>query len=174
MKENSSHFGKGNQLWKTRAKSGRDAIFQTPQALWIAACEYFKWVDENPLNDHEWKTEDKELTQVENPKMRPYTIIGLCIFCHVNSAYFRKFKQNLRDKQERLEMEDEVNKEQLKVISDFNTVIETIEEIIYQQKFEGAATGLMNANIISRDLGLADKKEIAANINLTDKPIEFE
>ena len=35
-----------------------------------------------------------------------------------------------------------------------------MEEIIRQQKFEGAAANLLNANIIARDLGLADKAEI--------------
>lgn len=35
-----------------------------------------------------------------------------------------------------------------------------VEEIIRTQKFEGAAVGAFNANIIARDLGLSDKKEI--------------
>lgn len=35
-----------------------------------------------------------------------------------------------------------------------------IDEIIYKQKFEGAAVGAFNANIIARDLGLADKKDV--------------
>ena len=30
-------------------------------------------------------------------------------------------------------------------------------------KFEGAAAGLLHANIIARDLGLADKKDITQN-----------
>ena len=39
------------------------------------------------------------------------------------------------------------------------TVIERIEQTVYSQKFEGAAAGLLNANIIARDLGLADRRE---------------
>jgi hypothetical protein len=31
---------------------------------------------------------------------------------------------------------------------------------MYAQKFEGAASGAFNANIIARDLGLADKTEM--------------
>ena len=42
---------KGNQFWKARAKHGRDKIFKTPDALWKAACEYFEWVDDNPLEE---------------------------------------------------------------------------------------------------------------------------
>ena len=39
-------------------------------------------------------------------------------------------------------------------------IIHKIEEIIYNQKFEGAAVGIFNSNIIARDLGLSDKKDI--------------
>ena len=31
---------------------------------------------------------------------------------------------------------------------------------MYSQKFEGAASGIFNANIIARDLGLSDKQDI--------------
>jgi hypothetical protein len=41
----------------------------------------------------------------------------------------------------------------------FSWIITRIEEIIRTLKYEGAVVGAFNANIISRDLGLADKKE---------------
>jgi len=41
----------------------------------------------------------------------------------------------------------------------FSTVIADIEAVIKSQKFQGAAAGLLNANIIARDLGLADKSD---------------
>ena len=34
---------------------------------------------------------------------------------------------------------------------------------MFEQKFAGAAVGLFNANIIARDLGLADKQDITTN-----------
>jgi hypothetical protein len=40
---------------------------------------------------------------------------------------------------------------------DFMPIITRIKEIIYNQKFSGAAAGFFNANIIARDLGLSDK-----------------
>jgi len=39
----------GNEFWKARSKHGRDKIFTTPEILWEAACEYFEWVADNPL-----------------------------------------------------------------------------------------------------------------------------
>ena len=35
--------------------------------------------------------------------------------------------------------------------------------MIYEQKFTGAAAGLLNPNIIARDLGLADKTDHASS-----------
>ena len=43
---------------------------------------------------------------------------------------------------------------------DYMSVITRIEETIYNQKFTGAASGFLNPNIIARDLGLVDKKEV--------------
>jgi len=64
----------------------------------------------------------------------PFTLNSLCIFLGVNTDYFRTFKSQLSDGEK-----------------DFNTVITHVREVIYTQKFEGAAVGAYNANIISRD-----------------------
>lgn len=44
--------------------------------------------------------------------------------------------------------------------SDLIPIITRAERVIYKQKFEGASADLLNANIISRDLGLANKTEL--------------
>ena len=51
---------------------------------------------------------------------------------------------------------------------DYSEVTAKIEDIIRTQKFSGAAADLLNANIIARDLGLADKKEIDGNMSVSD------
>jgi hypothetical protein len=43
---------------------------------------------------------------------------------------------------------------------EFSDVITHIEEIIKTQKFTYAAVNMFNANIIARDLGIKDNKEI--------------
>jgi hypothetical protein len=43
---------------------------------------------------------------------------------------------------------------------DYSEVITRAEEVIYSQKFAGAAADLLNANIIARDLGLTDRREV--------------
>jgi hypothetical protein len=126
-----------NTFWKLRSKHGRDKIFKTPQDLWKAACKYFAWCDNNPLQEAKVFAYKGEITTTTIPKMRAYTLDGLCLYMGCNEAYFRQFNDN-GDK-------------------DFSTVIYQIEKTIYNQKFTGAAADLLNANIISRDLGLADR-----------------
>ena len=53
-------------------------------------------------------------------------------------------------------------------------VSNAIADHIRTQKFEGASADLLNAGIISKDLGLVDKKQIEGNLNLGDAAIEFD
>lgn len=141
---------KGNQFWKLRAKHGRDKIFSSPEILWESACEYFEWCENNPLIDIDYKGKDAD--RVEIYKIQAFNLHGLCLFLGVNTAYFRQFKQSLKN------TDNDTNDKDLE--KDFSTVITRIEETIYSQKFVGAAAGLLNQNIIARDLGLVDKKEV--------------
>lgn len=139
---------KGNQFWKLRAKHGRDKLFATPELLWQAACEYFEWCEQNPLIETQAKVvsngqgEGSSIEMVELPVMRAMTISQLCFYLGCNEAYFRQFKSTAEN--------------------DFSTVIAQIEQTIYTQKFQGAAGNLLNANIISRELGLMEHTDITS------------
>lgn len=129
-----------NQFWKNRTKHGRNKLFSSPDVLWEAAQEYFEWCDENPLNELDYR--GKDAIPVVLPKMRAYTWEGLELYLGISSL--REYKTNPDYK-------------------DFSQVITRIGKIIYAHKFEGAAAGMLNPNIIARDLSLVDKKE--HNIN---------
>lgn len=140
---------KGNKFWQLRSKHGRDKLFATPELLWEAACEYFQWCDDNPL--YETKVinhKDLGIVQEPVPKMRAYTLTGLCLYMNCNTQYFNNFESN--------------NKEN----KDFSVMLTRIRETIYTQKFEGAASELFNASIIARDLGLSDKKDISGKMKI--------
>jgi len=140
---------KENQFWKLRSKHGRDKLFETPEILWEAATEYFEWCDNNPLMECQAKTVSNgngagsSVEMVQLPRLRAYTLMGLCLYLDCNEAYFRQFKDNEK--------------------KDFSTVLERIEKTIYTQKFTGAAADLFNANIIARDLGLKDRSDMTSN-----------
>lgn len=129
----------GNQFWKNRTKHGRDKIFASPDILWEEACRYFDWCDKHPLESVEFN--GKDAIECIVPKMRAYTWDGLEHFLDIESL--REYKTN-------------------ETYKDFSQVITRIGKIIYTQKFEGAAAGLLNANLISRDLGLVDKADLTS------------
>ncbi len=129
----------GNKFWLLRSKHGRDKLLSDPIALWEAACEYFEWCEENPLTQQNWVGKDGD--EVSKELSRPYTLTGLCVYLDCDEKTLRNCGK-----------EDE-NK-------DLFPIYTRIEQIIRTQKFEGAAVGIFNANIIARDLGLSDKREV--------------
>ena len=63
---------------------------------------------------------------------------GLCIFLDISQDTWEDYKKR----------------------EDFIGITTRVEGIIYSQKLEGAAADLLNSNIIARELGLSDKKEL--------------
>ena len=131
-------FVVGNQWWKERSKHGKDALFTDPQKLLEAAGEYFEKTEARTWKKKDWV--GKDAIEVTRESVPPFTIIGLCLYLGVEESWWRGFKVT----------------EAYKNNPDFGTVMCHIEKIIYMQKFEGAAVGAFNANLISRDLGLRD------------------
>lgn len=145
-------FKKGNTLWQLRSKHGRDQLFENPELLREAACEFFSHIDNTPWQKSEQlktpikKKNDKgdiEVTSIiQVPTARPYTLSGFCLYVGASESWWRNFriKEGLSD--------------------DFLTVIHWIETVIETQQFEGATVGAFNANIISRKQGLSEKSEM--------------
>lgn len=127
---------KGNQFWKERSSHGRKPIFAKPDDLWDAACEYFEWVEANPLLEEKAFNYQGKIFKDTVTKMRAMTVEGLVIFLDIGLQTFYDYRD--RD--------------------DFSEVVKRIDEIIRTQKFEGASADLLNANIIARDLGLKDAR----------------
>lgn len=88
---------------------------------------------------------------------------GLTCYLHVNTLYFNDFESSVKNKKDELSQ-------------DFSRIITHVRQIIYRQKFEGAAAGFLNPNIIARDLGLSESSKTehtgippAININVSSK-----
>lgn len=139
---------KGNQFWKARSKSGRDKIFQSPESLWEAAQEYFEWNEKNPLKEGKAAQFQGEFVYGEVNKMRAMTKSALCRFLHIDTETWENYKTT-------------------EGYEDFFGITREIEQIIYDQKFTGAAAELLSTNIIARELGLADKKELEGGYHVT-------
>jgi len=127
---------KGNRFWLQRSTHGRKPKFENSDDLWDACCQYFEWAEDNPLEEsvvYQGEVMDKTL-----PKMRAMTLTGMRIYIDIGHETWSRYKQ----------------------IDDFKEVVKKVDEIIRTQKFEGASAGMLNPNIIARDLGLTDNKSI--------------
>ena len=130
-------FLPGNQFWKFRTKHGRDYKWQ-PDQLWDECVKYFQWCEDNPLMAAEVVKFQGEATLTQVPKMRAMTIQGLCYYLKTSDETWAAYKKH----------------------DDFSGIVHEAEQVIRDQKFTGAAADLLNANIIARELGLADKQDI--------------
>lgn len=128
----------GNRFWEVRSSHGAKPRFETPEDLWSACQEYFAWNEANPLYEEKGFAFQGVVTKEKFAKLRAMTIEGLCQFIDVETKTWRDWRNNRQD---------------------LSLVVTRVDEIIRRQKFEGASADLLNANIIARDLGLADKQE---------------
>ena len=125
---------KGNRFWEARSSHGRKPIFDNPDKLRDACYQYFHWAYVNPLTEMRPFAYQGVVVQEPVPLMRAFTIRGLCGYLDISQDTWERY----RDK------------------DDLCGVTEEVENLIYDQKFTGASEGLLNANIIARDLGLKD------------------
>lgn len=132
----------GNQFWKARSSHGRNPIFKDAEQLWTVCNEYFDWVEKNPLQEAQAFAYQGKVTVESLPKMRAMTIGGLCIFIDIARSTWDEYSTK----------------------DGFSEVTTRVEEIIRAQKFEGASAGLLNPNIIARDLGLVDKSDVTGQV----------
>jgi len=135
-RDEAGRFAAGNRFWEARSSAGPKPKFDGPEKLWAACCEYFEWVEANPLREDRLVTFQGMATHEPVAKMRAMTITGLCNFLDVTLSTWDEWRNSRPDLSE---------------------VITRTEAIIYQQKFEGASAELLNSNIIARDLGLKDQ-----------------
>ena len=124
-----------NQFWKLRSKHGRELIFSSPTILWEACCEYFEATDAR-----KWKRVEihgKDPVEFKIDVETPYTWTGLYLFLDISHQTWVDYEKR----------------------EGFVETTARVRNIIYTQKFEGAAVGAFNANLIAKDLGLADRVE---------------
>ena len=144
----------GNNYWELRSKHGRDKLFSTPELMWEACVEYFQWVDLNNVEkeDYVGKDADRVLRQLQ----RPYSLSGLCVYLDCGVNYFNQFESAL-------DLNTDLGK-------GYSLILTRIRGIIFSQQFDGATTGVFNANIIARSLGLTDRSDITSGNEIIQNP----
>ena len=134
------------ELWEIARGPGQPPKFNTPQEMWELAVKYFEWCGEKVILEDKVFSFQGEQTHDFITHKRPMTQKGLCVHLGIGVSTWHNYKNN----------------------DEFLEVTDAIEDIMFENKFSGAAVGMFNANIIARDLGLTDKQEITMdNANIT-------
>lgn len=128
---------KGVKPWRARASVGAPRLYESPELLQAAVFEYFEWIEQNPLTSTKVGFSYGEAVKTEITHIRAMTKGGLAMFLGVTPETLYEWKKSR---------------------ADLKPIIEWAERCVWNQKFEAAGAGLLNANIISRELGLADKQ----------------
>jgi hypothetical protein len=127
-------------IWKN-VKMGAPPVFDTKEALWAKAQEYFEYCDNTPIKVKDWV--GKDAIQVDRPKPTPYSLAGFCVFAGASRNWFKELRKAKKEKGDH----------------DFLAVCSLIEDICFNQQYNGATTGIYNHNIVSRALGLSEQTE---------------
>lgn len=129
---------------------GRPPKFETADELLELVNGYFEWVKANPLKVTEVKSFRADSWDHNKPIRRPMTIGALHTFLGISGETWRRWKTP-----------DDANHR-----PDFIAIIHNAEEIIRNDKVEGALAGLYNPTITSRILGLSEKVEHSGGVTV--------
>lgn len=152
----SNLFQPGNELWKLRPfNSGPARMITDPKELFDGFVAYFQWCQDNPIEEEVVGWFQGEATTHTVHKMRATTIRGAMAHMGLDWQLWYDWRNSRED---------------------LKPVILWAENIMYEQKFTGAAAGVLNPGIIARELGLAEKTDhTSSDGSMTPKPnvIEF-
>jgi len=158
---------KGNNFWKLRESSGRKPLFSHPSELWNLAQEYFEYAFKRTWDKQEWVGKDG--IEVSRKMLLPFSKEAMCNYIGITVHSFNNYKQKKgKHLQEHETNENNIsNTNEIGIIEaqneiDFFHICTRIEQIIFQQQYEGATVGVYNANIVARKLGLTDKQDITS------------
>ena len=113
----------------------------TPEQVFNLAIKYFEWAEANAIKAAETSSFQGQTYQDVIRKPRIFTYAGLRLFCGWSKCALDKWKKE----------------------PGFAEVMEFIDSVIYEQKFQLAANGIVNAGFIAKDLGV----DQPANINVS-------
>lgn len=139
MKPMIPSFWRQSKAHVLNAARGRPQTYDNPEDLAKACVGYFEWCEQNVIEEEVLVNFQGVTTKETKAHPVPMILRGLCNFIGVNESTWRIWRQTRPD---------------------LSTTMAWAEEVIYKQKFAGAASGQFNANLIARSLGLADKSEL--------------
>ena len=134
----------GNDFWKLRRDFEGDGKILSLETLFTKAQEYVEYCLNNPLIETDFR--GKDATMVLVPKMRAMNKWGLCHHLGISTDTLDNWAKD---------------------DSKYLDIITQVKQMMFAYKLEGAAAGLLHANIIARELGLKEQSEVNTNANIS-------
>jgi hypothetical protein len=139
---------------KRRVSTASSRALKTPDELWAVACSYFDYTQKSPMQRKEYiKTGPLAGTEYTIETPRPFSWSGLSVYASLLgvAANLHRYARNEND-----------------MYTEYAEIVGLINDVMFSQKFEGAAVGMYKENIISREIGLADKQQTVVTL---DQPL---
>lgn len=131
-------------------RRGRPRHFDSAQQMLDECMEYFRWLDDNPLQLDNIVSDQGSPVRMPKLKQRAPTIGGMCLFLGISQRKWGAYRQS----------EDE----------DIRTICEIVDEMIRERKFAYGAASEFSARLISMDLGMTAKMSLEGGAS----PVRFQ
>ncbi|HBA6424254.1 TPA: terminase [Escherichia coli] len=122
----------------------------TPEEVFDFAVRYFSWAESAAIKASETASFQGVVTEHLIHKPRVFTLTGLALFMGVNINRFARWRNE----------------------AGYSDVMEFIDNVIYEQKYQLAVTGMINSTIVGKELGIDKPQEITISNNSTANDVE--
>lgn len=110
----------------------------TPETVFNLAVKYFSWAEDQAIKAIETASFQGVVTENLVHKPRIFTLSGFCLYCGVTASSIQSWRAS----------------------PGFSEVMEFIDSVIREQKYQLAASGIVNPGMISKELGIDKPQEI--------------
>lgn len=149
----------GNDFWrhaidKFKQNLGCPQKYEDPRELWSAVEDYMEYTSERYVEREDYV--GKDAIKVQRKTAVPFTKESFCLFLGITTHTFDNYRDRHKTTEGKSEKERQIDEL-------FFTICSFIEDTIFAQQYEGAATFKYNANLVARKLGIADKREVKSH-----------
>lgn len=115
----------------------------TPEQVFDLAVKYFSWAEANAIVAAETASFQGEVSESQVHKPRVFTVKGMRLFCSFSEAVLNKWRKDPL----------------------YSPVMEFIDSVIYEQKFQLAVNGIINPGFVAKDLGIDKPAQVNVEAN---------
>ena len=122
----------------------------TPEEVFDFAVRYFSWAEGEAIKAIETAAFQGVVSESLVHKPRVFTLTGLALFMGVNINRFAKWRTE----------------------AGYSDVMEFIDNVIYEQKYQLGVSGIINSTIVGKELGIDKPQEITISNNSTANDVD--